>query len=72
MQLEAGHLGEPEQGREVLADQIVAVALGVAGIDRDCPCELGWVIPVLLIETLAGDAIGITSHEQRPPGEMGE
>src|SRR5437867_2814120 len=42
----------------------------MAGIDRDRTNKRGRVVPVLLIEALPGDAIGIAGHEERPSLEV--
>src|SRR5215204_800017 len=63
MQFESSHLSQPEQGGEVLTDEIAAVAFSVTGVDRDITRKRRRILPVLLIEALAGDTVGIPGDE---------
>ncbi len=64
MQLEVGELAEPEQRRQVVADDVLLIALVVAGVERDEVDELRRLVgDVLLIEVRLADAVRV-SHER--------
>ena len=66
MKFDIGHLPQPEQGRQVVAEQVFAAgALVFAYLDG--PHKVGHRMPpMLLVEVLAIDAVGIPAQAQRP------
>ena len=71
VELERARLREPEQRRQVVAEQVVVLSSlwpenTVIGLDERRPL----LLPVLLEEALAVDAVGHADHRQRPVGEM--
>ena len=71
VELERARLREPQQRRQVVAQQVLVALVLVAGEHGDRLDERRpLLLPVLLEEALAVDAVGHADHGQRPVGEV--
>ncbi len=71
VKLEGARLREPQQRRQVVAQQVVVALVFVLGENGDRLGEPGKiVIPVFLEKALPADALGHADHGERPVGEM--
>ena len=71
VELERPHLAEPQQGRQIVGQQIAMTLVLAPGEHRDRLDELRQrLCPVLLKETLAMDALGHADHGERAIGQV--
>ena len=72
VELERARLREPQQRRQVVAQQVVVLLVLAAREhgDRSRRNRGPLLLPVLLEEALAADAVGHADHRQRPIGEV--
>ena len=73
VEFQRARLGEPEERGQVVADQVLVPLVLAAGPDADRVHELRpRLLPVLLEEALAADAVGHADHRERPVGQVRE
>src|SRR2546422_979886 len=71
VQLETSHLPEPEERRQVLTNEILAVRVATRRVDRYTARECRRVVPMLLEEALAPNSVRKAGSEKRAAGQMG-
>ena len=71
VELERARLRQPQQRRQVVAQQVLVLLVLVSGEHGDGLDEVGaLLLPVLLEEALSADAVGHADHRQRPIGQV--
>jgi hypothetical protein len=67
MEFQRSHLPQPQQRRQVVAEDVIVIAADVLGEDRDGVDELGaLLVPMLLEKPFAADPFWHADHRQRP------